>query len=638
MDPSTSKTEAGSAGTPASPKGAEKLEAALALLSMADDENRAAVAAELEQAIKDNTEIITGSQVTPKAEEPGKSKDGGEDASETPVSTDSDNTITAQMGNMNLTYSPVAADPEASTPEPEMADNQTCYGIPWSVCQLHPAATVYMTRTLELWMARGALDFRHNPNFAAALPPVDNDEVTAMIIDDLERGERVGDPGKLLCVACEKTVKSVCNGCKHALYCSRECQVADWPMHKKVCKDFAGDGADDKRPSPEHRRILFFPQHSSKPEIRWALPTEMADDHFVLIPHLDHPDVHLFVTEVAHMGFPMHMAYIPLALKPLLAERLVGHGLVMLAYSPAPYHQAVADPRFVNQSILGLGTPGYWRPLYGPVVVFAEARRPDSPGHWKMLDFGPRDLNTFFRFYVGYQCICVADVGRFSGEVASGLRINDLKNELNVAMGVKVRMDPVSVPLCPFPRAIDYPTVLAFRLGLRWYIRPGLLIGLEADYTLWGDGNLRYLAYALDINEAVIPGADNGEEPSYQYQVTARYGPFAGSVLILHGSGNPVDTHHVLAFNAYHDEMYVKKQAPSKEGFQKFWARYKKALGGPVLGVPSPYKWEKPGIKDKLGRIDPDAIMKLLSVEAAVIWLAIMQQLNHFSTQTWASE
>jgi hypothetical protein len=150
--------------------------------------------------------------------------------------------------------------------------------------------------------------------------------------------------------------------------------------------------------------------------------------------------------------------------------------------------------------------------------------------------------------------------------------------------------------------------------------------------TLWSDGNLRYMAYTLDIKEVATSYPKNGEEPSYEYQVTSKYGPFAASVFILHGSGNPVDKYHVLAFNAYLDEMYVKKEMPSKKGFQKYWFSYKAAAGGPVSSVPSPYKWEKPDVKDKLGLFNPAAVMQLLSKKSAVIWKAIMPQVNSFNS------
>ncbi|KAJ6478807.1 hypothetical protein C8R47DRAFT_1138228 [Mycena vitilis] len=45
-----------------------------------------------------------------------------------------------------------------------------------------------------------------------------------------------------LCSVCKKTPDKAaqlkkCSGCLIAHYCSKECQVSDWPTHKKTCKD-----------------------------------------------------------------------------------------------------------------------------------------------------------------------------------------------------------------------------------------------------------------------------------------------------------------------------------------------------------------------------------------------------------------
>merc|ERR1711871_1218142 len=38
------------------------------------------------------------------------------------------------------------------------------------------------------------------------------------------------------CVVCGKESQIRCSKCKEEFYCSRECQVAHWGKHKKMCK------------------------------------------------------------------------------------------------------------------------------------------------------------------------------------------------------------------------------------------------------------------------------------------------------------------------------------------------------------------------------------------------------------------
>jgi zinc finger MYND domain-containing protein 10 len=41
------------------------------------------------------------------------------------------------------------------------------------------------------------------------------------------------------CKKCEKQAFKRCSKCKSVWYCSRECQVADWPVHKEACNKTA---------------------------------------------------------------------------------------------------------------------------------------------------------------------------------------------------------------------------------------------------------------------------------------------------------------------------------------------------------------------------------------------------------------
>ncbi|KAH7398597.1 hypothetical protein BKA66DRAFT_407497 [Pyrenochaeta sp. MPI-SDFR-AT-0127] len=40
------------------------------------------------------------------------------------------------------------------------------------------------------------------------------------------------------CSTCDKPATDKCGGCKAITYCSKDCQIKDWPKHKKTCKDF----------------------------------------------------------------------------------------------------------------------------------------------------------------------------------------------------------------------------------------------------------------------------------------------------------------------------------------------------------------------------------------------------------------
>lgn len=217
----------------------------------------------------------------------------------------------------------------------------------------------------------------------------------------------------------------------------------------------------------------------------------------------------------------------------------------------------------------------------------------------------PRDVHSVVLALQTSDCTCVHDPARFPGETLSGLKVNDVRAHLSAAMGVTALFETARVPLSRY-RCPDYPVAMAFHLGLRWYIRPGGFFSRDPGRTVWCDGNLRYLACVADVREtpapSSLPGTTNNNKndttkqeqpaPGVSYDAKFYYGPFFSSAILLHGTGNPIDMHHVLAFNAYLDSVYVRKGVASEAGFRHFWAQYKTALGREVAMVPSPYKWD----------------------------------------------
>ncbi|KAK6503458.1 hypothetical protein TWF481_008474 [Arthrobotrys musiformis] len=70
------------------------------------------------------------------------------------------------------------------------------------------------------------------------------------------------------CVMCNKQPADKCGRCKSVWYCSKPCQKKDWPSHKILCESFANE---EPRPSPAHKRAIFFPPNEEKPQLNWVL-------------------------------------------------------------------------------------------------------------------------------------------------------------------------------------------------------------------------------------------------------------------------------------------------------------------------------------------------------------------------------
>lgn len=78
-------------------------------------------------------------------------------------------------------------------------------------------------------------------------------------------------------------------------------------------------------------------------------------------------------------------------------------------------------------------------------------------------------MTNIVRFLKMNRCSSVADPASYNGEVISGLRINDRKDKLNIAMGVERLFDTTNVPLRPLYTS-DSLVAMAFAVGLRWYV------------------------------------------------------------------------------------------------------------------------------------------------------------------------
>lgn len=277
---------------------------------------------------------------------------------------------------------------------------------------------------------------------------------------------------------------------------------------------------------------------------------------------------------------------------------------------------------------------------FGPIAVLAVEA--DQTGRVSQFyDITPREARVAVHNWERLTCICVANPELFHEEVTSGLKINDLESAYNIMAGVKLSHEPVHVRLSP-TTGYDHPIALAFLLGLRWYLQPGNAMTarfravMRAKFLKWGiwhDDKLRYLSFvATSADLKVIETIAQNKivkQAKYVDIICLRW-PFVASVVLRHGSGKPINWHHVLAFNRYLDSVLEAGDVPTKEGFEAWWAEYEKKLKKiPVAmpAIPSPYAYESPDFKDVVGMFHPELVMSNMQQLARKNWSRILEDL-----------
>lgn len=74
-------------------------------------------------------------------------------------------------------------------------------------------------------------------------------------------------PAHKQCTMCGKPASEMCKQCRSSHYCSRACQVADWPTHKLLCRSFTNFTTP---PNPTSKLGIFFPDNSKVPRFVWV--------------------------------------------------------------------------------------------------------------------------------------------------------------------------------------------------------------------------------------------------------------------------------------------------------------------------------------------------------------------------------
>jgi hypothetical protein len=74
------------------------------------------------------------------------------------------------------------------------------------------------------------------------------------------------------CATCGAVAPKKCGGCKTSAYCSEECQLKDWSMHKVACKDLQLDKQLSRVAEIAHQAYLTFREDT------WDTPIVKIED------------------------------------------------------------------------------------------------------------------------------------------------------------------------------------------------------------------------------------------------------------------------------------------------------------------------------------------------------------------------
>ncbi|KAI1129969.1 hypothetical protein F5Y10DRAFT_276476 [Nemania abortiva] len=185
---------------------------------------------------------------------------------------------------------------------------------------------------------------------------------TSKVVQEMARTCPPTDEGiRRRCTYCEMKGRFTCNGCVSARYCSRACQIRDWPIHRLLCGNLS-EFNKTPCPSPDHVAAILFPAKEATPRFIWLEQFSEGDYLFPIIDCWLRP-----YARRANMIADMN------ALLEEAGHGRVGHGLLMIGAHEKPLPDAP-----VNASILALGKPDQMKTWFGNQIIVG--RKPNETG------------------------------------------------------------------------------------------------------------------------------------------------------------------------------------------------------------------------------------------------------------------
>lgn len=216
------------------------------------------------------------------------------------------------------------------------------------------------------------------------------------------------------CALCETSSTRVCARCKSSHYCSKECQVDDWPVHKLLCASFSAFDVS-ARPSTTHFRGIIFPQDQPKPQLAWLhCPWREDEDDGV---RWQHADLEAFLGPDS--GPAINMLWTDAILQRRLPDP------IDLCYRDAFLIDGSTKNKSVAKATASFaGLSHDWR---GPIVAVGKKGEGIDPLHCRDLDMADfRYIVDHLIAYNRWSLDTEASKLTYARKVVKGVRINCL--------------------------------------------------------------------------------------------------------------------------------------------------------------------------------------------------------------------
>lgn len=415
------------------------------------------------------------------------------------------------------------------------------------------------------------------------------------------------------CIMCENPGGLACAICG-TKYCSQACQKQDWKYHKMLCKSSVGPEFHlDKRPGPNHRRIIVFPVDQTQPVWDWARFQNDNDGPSGFAP----AEYRRLVKCPSDTFVNTH---IPLNTGPPNPYMRFGRGLQAFSVGKKPHGLPELSAQTpINQSLLRLTKPGHVRPGFGPWVLAAfssdEVGDPMVARGFVWEDATLKDLRLAVDNYTtGEHSFCVVDPDRYAlqlrnpeAEVWPAFKLN-CKDIQQLGLKPEDDIEPVLVASIAC-REERHNSALANRLGLSWvwektdkkppFQHPFDLFRADQDFQFQFEaGHYPRGVTSSDISCLVDNALRHLHLGGYEY---------GGTILLMHKQGRPLHRAHVQAVIEFKDMVYttglsdfIKSRVQgspisetfdrsrlTRENFEAYWD-----VQWGESGVPSPYTLE----------------------------------------------